>query len=158
LRIKGYFGVQALASKPSDLTIGRLARRTDCNVPTIRYYEQIGLLPKAGRGPGGHRVYSDADLRRLTFIRRCREFEFSIDQIRELVGLIEHPERDCIEAAGHAKRPLNSVRKKLVELHALERSLSDYAKRCEAECAGGPAGDCVMLEDLATRSNCCGNG
>jgi len=145
-----------LASNSSALTIGSLARRTDCNVPTIRYYEQIGLLPKAGRRPSGHRVYSDADLRRLTFIRRCRAFEFSIDQIRELVGLIEHPERDCNEAAGLARVHLETVRKKLVELRALERGLSDYARRCEAECAGGPARDCVMLEDFAVRPNCCG--
>jgi DNA-binding transcriptional MerR regulator len=146
-----------LAPNPSALTIGRLARHADCNVPTIRYYEQIGLLPKAGRRPGGHRVYSDADLRRLTFIRRCREFEFSIDQVRELVGLVEHPERDCNEAAGLANVHLKTVRKKLVELRALERSLADLARRCEAQCAGGPARDCVMLEDLADRSNCCGN-
>jgi DNA-binding transcriptional MerR regulator len=144
-----------LASNPVPFTIGRLARRTDCNVPTIRYYEQIGLLPKAGRRPGGHRVYGDADFERLTFIRRCREFEFSIEQIRELVGLIEHPERDCNQAAGLARVHLKTVRKKLGELRALERSLADFASRCEAQCAGGPARDCVMLEDLATRPDCC---
>ncbi len=57
----------------SPLTIGALAAQTGCNVATIRYYEEIGLLPKASRGPGGHRVYRDSDLRRLTFIRRCRQ-------------------------------------------------------------------------------------
>ena len=79
----------------SPLTIGALAAQTGCNVATIRYYEEIGLLPKASRGPGGHRVYRDSDLRRLTFIRRCRDFQFPIEQVRELVDLIENPERDC---------------------------------------------------------------
>jgi DNA-binding transcriptional MerR regulator len=56
------------------MTIGRLAAETRCTVPTIRYYEEIGLLPEADRRAGGHRVYGEGDLRRLTFIRRCRDF------------------------------------------------------------------------------------
>jgi DNA-binding transcriptional MerR regulator len=65
----------------SDLKIGALAAQTGTNAPTIRYYEEIGLLQRAHRRPGGQRVYGDADIKRLTFIRRCREFGFSIDQV-----------------------------------------------------------------------------
>ncbi len=139
----------------SPLTIGALAQQADCNVPTIRYYEEIGLLPKPGRSPGGHRIYGEADLRRLTFIRRCRDFQFPIEQIRDLVSLIESPERDCNSAKDLAEANLMIVRKKLVELRALEKSLSHFAKSCAAFCAGGPARDCVILEDLATPANCC---
>jgi DNA-binding transcriptional MerR regulator len=140
----------------SPLTIGALATQTDCNVATIRYYEEIGLLPQASRGPGGHRVYRDSDLRRLTLIRRCRDFQFPIEQVRELVDLIGNPERDCSAAKDLAENHLVVVRKKLVELRALEKSLSQFAESCSSKCAGGPASDCIILEDLsASTKTCC---
>jgi DNA-binding transcriptional MerR regulator len=140
----------------SPLTIGALAERTDCNVPTIRYYEEIGLLAKAGRRPGGHRFYREADVKRLTFIRRCREFQFPLEKVRELVDLIEHPERDCNAAKQLAEEHLIALRKKLVELQALEQSLSQFAESCSSLCAGGPARECVILEDIGSpTSSCC---
>jgi DNA-binding transcriptional MerR regulator len=139
----------------SPLAIGALAAQADCNVATIRYYEGIGLLPKAGRGPGGHRVYRDSDLRRLIFIRRCRDFQFPIEQVRELVDLMENPERDCSAAKDLAEDHLAVVRKKLVELRALEKSLAQFAEDCSSKCAGGPASGCVMLEDLSAPTNTC---
>jgi DNA-binding transcriptional MerR regulator len=60
------------------LRIGALASRMGTNAPTIRYYEEIGLLPRAHRRSGGQRIYSEEDVTRLTFIRRCRGFGFSI--------------------------------------------------------------------------------
>jgi DNA-binding transcriptional MerR regulator len=69
-----------------ELKIGELAEWTSTSVPTIRYYEQIGLLPRAPRQAGGQRVYDRDDVERLTFIRRCRAFDFSIDQVRALVA------------------------------------------------------------------------
>ena len=139
----------------SPLTIGALAAQTDCNVATIRYYEEIGLLPKASRGPGGHRLYRDSDLRRLTFIRRCRDFQFPIEQVRQLVDLIGNPERDCSAAKNLTEDHLVAVRKKLVELRALETSLAEFAENCSSKCAGGPASGCVILEDLSASSNTC---
>ena len=73
------------------LKIGALAGQTGTNAPTIRYYEEIGLLRSAGRQAGNQRVYGDADVKRLTFIRRCREFGFSIDQVRSLVRWCRTP-------------------------------------------------------------------
>lgn len=105
------------------LTIGGLARRSGTNPPTIRYYEQIGLLKAPDRREGGHRVYGSDDLRRLTFIRRCREFGFPIEQVRSLVDLIENADRSCHEARNLAQENLTAVRQKLKELKALERSL-----------------------------------
>ena len=72
-----------------DRSAGRA--ETSTNAPTIRYYEEIGMLRPADRQSGGQRVYGDADVKRLTFIRRCREFGFSIDQVRVLVGLVQNP-------------------------------------------------------------------
>lgn len=142
------------------LTIGRLAELTQSNVPTIRYYEEIGLLPKAARRLGGHRTYGEADLHRLTFIRRCRDFGFPIEQVRALIALTERPDRDCVEARDVAQQHLDVVRDKLRELRALEKSLKIFVTTCDNACAGGSAADCVILEDLSghgeTASTCCG--
>src|SRR5256885_12734590 len=83
-----------------NLKIGALARRTGTNAPTIRYYEEIRLLRSAGGQAGKQRVYSDADVKSRTFIRRCREFGFSIDQVRSLVALVQDPGSSCVHARG----------------------------------------------------------
>ena len=111
----------------SMLTIGALAERTGSSVPTVRYYEEIGLLPKARRGAGGRRRYDESDLKRLTFVRRCREFALPIEKIRELVSLMDSPEKDCSRARDVAELHLNEVRKKLAELRALEDGLVHFA-------------------------------
>ena len=105
------------------LSIGDLARQSGTNPPTIRYYEQIGLIRRADRRDGGHRTYGQTDLKRLTFIRRCRDFGFPIEQVRSLVGLIEDDSRSCIEVRDLASAHLADVRVKLDELKALEASL-----------------------------------
>jgi DNA-binding transcriptional MerR regulator len=132
-----------------DLKIGALAAQTGTNAPTIRYYEDIGLLRRADRRPGGQRVYGDADVKRLTFIRRCREFGFSIDQVRALISLVQDPRSSCMHARDLAQEHLAAVRAKLRELRALERSITAFIERCDASCAGGPGPDCVVLEDLS---------
>jgi MerR family copper efflux transcriptional regulator len=136
------------------LPIGVLAERSGCTVPTIRYYEEIGLLPRAVRKASGHRVYSDADLRRLLFIRRCRDFGFPIEQVRALVTLVTAGDQDCMAARDLAQSQLDAVRAKLGEMRALEESLVGFVERCNAVCAGGPARSCVILEDLACDPTC----
>jgi MerR family copper efflux transcriptional regulator len=143
-----------------EVTIGVLATRTGCTVPAIRYYEQIGLLPRANRRSGGHRVYGDADLHRLRFIRRCRDFGYSIDQVREFVALVGSPGSDCIAGRDLTQAHLDAVRTKLRELRTLERNLKAFVADCDQQCAGGPARACVILEDLAMpkSKSCCGSG
>ena len=133
-------------------SIGVLAAQTGCTVPTIRYYEEIGLLPIGPRTEGGRRVYGDAAARRLTFIRRCRDFGFSIEQVRELVDLVDQPQRPCVEVRDIAAKHLNQVRAKLVELQALEMSMAQFVGSCNAACVGGAAIDCTILEDLSLSS------
>ena len=93
----------------------------------------------------------------LTFVRRCRDFDFPIEQVRELVALVNAPARDCAAARDVVQTHLAAVRKKLRELRALEESLKGFVADCNAQCAGGPAGACVILEDLATPKSgrCC---
>ena len=136
------------------LPIGTLAERTSCNVPTIRSYEEIGLLPRAARKASGHRVYSEADMRRVLFIRRCRDFGFPIEQVRALVRLMDEGSRNCTEARDLAQGHLDAVRRKIGEMKALERSLSQFVASCNSACAGGPASQCVILEDLAAADGC----
>ena len=118
-----------------ELKIGELAERTGTSVPTIRYYEQIGLLPRAPRQAGGQRVYGRDDVERLTFIRRCREFDFSIDQVRALVAIVHDPKSSCMDARDMAAEHLTAVRAKMRELKALERSLLAFVKSCDTSCA-----------------------
>ena len=139
------------AASPERLKIGALAARTDTTTPTIRFYEEIGLLPAADRQSGGQRQYGEEDVRRLTFIRRCREFGFSVEQVRELVALIQDSARSCTDAREIAHTHLNAVRAKLTELRALEREMARFVERCDTECAGGPGHSCTPLAELAYR-------
>jgi DNA-binding transcriptional MerR regulator len=129
--------------------IGALAKQTGTTAPTIRYYEEIGLLRSAGRQQGNQRVYGDADVKSLTFIRRCREFGFSIDQVRSLVALLQDPASPCVQARNVAQAHLVAVRAKLAELKALERSIAGFVTGCDTSCAGGVGPDCVILDDLS---------
>jgi DNA-binding transcriptional MerR regulator len=133
----------------STLTIGGLSAETGCNVPTIRYYEQIGLLPSAQRAPNGHRYYREADLKRLVFIKRCRDFGFPIEQVRTLLNLIEDGDRSCVEVRDMAQEHLDAVRAKLEELRQLEASLAAFVEGCDTACIGGATSDCVIIEDLS---------
>lgn len=134
----------------SSLTIGALATHTNTNVPTIRYYEEIGLLPQAQRSENGRRYYRDADLKRLTFVKRCRDFGFPIEQVRELVKLFEDGDRSCIEVRDLAQLHLDAVRAKLDEMLQLEASLVSFVESCDEACCQGSTRDCTIIEDLAT--------
>ncbi|MGX5829932.1 MerR family transcriptional regulator [Mesorhizobium sp. 43Arga] len=141
-------------------TIGTLAKAAGVTTPTIRYYEEIGLLPPAPRTAGGQRSYDADDLGRLTFIKQCRDFGFGIDQVRVLLDLSISTNRDCIETRDIAQVHLDQVREKLDEIRLLERRLESFVTRCNNACAGGPSQDCVIFKDLATRvkaaGGCCG--
>jgi MerR family copper efflux transcriptional regulator len=126
------------------LRIGILAERTGTTVPTIRYYEQIGLLRPAARH-GGQRTYDNEDFRRLTLIRRCREFDFSIEEIRSLLSLLQRG-ASCTEARQLAEGRLAELRRRLVELKALETSIASLVTACAETCDGGAAPDCVILQ------------
>ena len=130
------------------LKIGALARRTGMSAPTIRYYEEIGLLPRAHRQSGGQRRYGEEDIARLAFIRRSRDLGLSIEQVRSLLLLAKDPKRSCVDARDLARHQLDVVRSRLRELKMLERGLTAFVADCESSCAGGPGPDCVILQSL----------
>lgn len=77
------------------MKIGELARRAGCQVPTVRYYEQEGLLGAPRRTEQNYRVYGEEDVERLQFIRHCREHQISLEEIRQLLDYRDEPRRDC---------------------------------------------------------------
>lgn len=136
-------------------TIGALAKASGLTTPTIRYYEQIGLIPKARRSQSGQRYYEDSDLSRLTFIKQCRDFGFGIEQVRVLLDLSISRQRDCTETRDIAQAHLDEVRQRLHELRALEERLAGFVDRCNDVCAGGPGTDCVIFKSLSSKSGSC---
>ncbi len=132
------------------LSIGSLARRTGTKVQTIRYYEQIGLMPAAHRTAGGQRRFRDADLDRLAFIRHARQMGFTLEAIRELLDLADNPDRSCAEVDTIAQRQLRHIEARIVRLEALRSEL----RRMLAECAQDTVADCRVLEVLRDHSEC----
>ncbi|CAH2598762.1 Transcriptional regulator, MerR family [Rhodovastum atsumiense] len=131
------------------LSIGELSRRTRCKVQTIRWYEEVGLLPPPARSSGGHRIYGAAHLARLDFIRHARELGFPLDAVRALLRLSDHPDRACDEAHALAAAQLAMVEDKLRRLEALRIELA----RMTETCRGGLAAECRILETLADHTH-----
>ncbi len=131
-------------------TIGTLARRTGTKVQTIRYYEQIGLMPEAGRTAGGQRRYDEAALDRLAFIRHGRQLGFGLDAIRELLALNDQPGLSCSASDSIARRQLAQVQQRLARLRALEAELQRMIDSCD----GHRGSDCRVLKVLRDHSEC----
>lgn len=132
------------------LTIGRLGQAAVVKVPTIRYYEQIGLLPPADRSAGNQRIYDRATLDRLSFIRHARELGFSLEAIRDLLSLSDKPDQSCAAADAIAKAQLQAVQARIARLRALQTELH----RMIDQCACGTIRDCRVIETLGDHSLC----
>jgi DNA-binding transcriptional MerR regulator len=132
--------------RPKALTIGQLGKATDTKVETIRYYERIGLLPAPSRTAGNYRNYASEHVRDLAFIRRARELGFTIDDIRELLGLAGHREAPCATIDHIVARHLATTEKKLAALKRLRRELRDTLDACN----GGRIADCRVVQALST--------
>lgn len=127
------------------LMIGDLSRRTGTKVNTIRFYEDIGLVPKAARTDSGRRTYGEQDVRRLAFIRNGRELGFSTDELRSLISLTEQPDRDCGEASVIARSHLTDIEARISRLMRLREEL----KRVATACDGGRIADCRVIDAIA---------
>lgn len=129
------------------LTIGALAKSTDTKVETIRWYEKVGLLSPPARSGGNYRVYDEAALKRLSFIRRARALGFSLDDVRSLLTLAADTNGDCATADQLARTQLQAVDCKLADLAALRSELELLVQSC----GGGAVRDCRIIEALAPR-------
>lgn len=126
-------------------TIGDLSRETGVKIPTIRYYESIGLLPEPPRTAGNRRVYGRTHLDRLNFIRQARDLGFSIEAITALIQLAGHPDQPCVDADHIAREHLTDVQRKIAQLQALEAELTHLIEHC----AHGRVSECQILTALA---------
>jgi len=129
------------------LTIGRVAKRADCNIQTIRYYEQIGLMPPPERSSGNQRLYDMAAIRRLAFIRRCRELGFALDAIRQLLDLADHPDQPCATIDEIARARRADITARIKSLQKLEAELAEMIARCHAD----RVAECRILEALSNQ-------
>jgi MerR family mercuric resistance operon transcriptional regulator len=131
-------------SGSAELTIGALSKETGCNIETIRYYERIGLMPRAPRTSGGHRLYDRERLKRLIFIRRSRELGFTLEEVRTLLKLVDGGRYTCAEVRTITIDHLGVVRRKIADLKRLERTLGDIVSRCK----GGRVPECPIVDAL----------
>ncbi len=125
-------------------TIGKISASSGVNIETIRYYERIGILPAPPRSEGGHRLYDEEHLRRLSFVRRCRELGFSLDDVRALFRLVDGGDFTCDEVKAMTLDHLGGVRRRIADLRTMERTLDDMAARCD----GGEVPDCAIIDAL----------
>ena len=132
-------------------SIGSLSKRTGVKVPTIRYYEKIGLLVEPERSIGNQRRYTKSELDRLAFVKHARELGFSLKSISLLIELQLHPDQSCHAATSIAQDQLADVRFKIRQLKALERELKRISEGCDGE---GVSGNCYVLSALADHRHC----
>lgn len=132
------------------LTIGKLGAAAGVKVPTIRYYEQIGLLPDAERSTGNQRLYGTKTQDRLAFIRHARELGFPLEAIRDLLGLSDRPDQSCAEVDAIARAQLQAVEGRITRLMALKGEL----ERMLDHSAGGTISECRVIEVLGDHAHC----
>lgn len=126
------------------MQIGDLSRAAGVNIETIRYYERIGVLPKATRQVNGRRTYAEDDARRLGFIRHARDLGFDLADVRTLLALQEQPESSCEDASRIAQAQLEAVENRIAKLQSLRAELS----RMVSECQKGLVAECRVIEAL----------
>jgi DNA-binding transcriptional MerR regulator len=149
-----YLKLQRLEVFPEEnmmLSIGDLAKRTGVKVPTIRYYEEMGLIAAAERSEGNQRRYRREDLERLAFIRHARDLGLEIAAIRELIALGQHPERPCADVDRIATDHLSAVREKIAKLQRLEQELERIVSHCDG---GHSIEECYVIRSLSDHGLC----
>jgi Cu(I)-responsive transcriptional regulator len=127
------------------VNIGEAARRAGISAKMIRYYESIGLIPKAGRTPAGYRNYSSDDLSALQFLKRARNFGFSAGQMMELQALWYDRNRASADVKRLVLAHVAALETKIAELKGIQRALKHVATHCR----GDNRPDCPIIEELA---------
>lgn len=122
----------------------QLARKTGCNLETIRYYEKVGLLPGPPRSSNGYRVYSPELVQRLQFILRARDLGYAMDEIRSLLSLTDTGAQTCAEVMARTELHLEDVRRRIADLQKIEVTLATTLARC----TGDDVAECPILEAL----------
>ena len=126
------------------MKIGELAKLTDAQVETIRYYEREGLLPAPARSDGNYRLYTQAHVERLTFIRNCRGLDMTLEEIRSLLHMRDSPQDQCTSVNALIDEHIQHVNARIASLQALQTQLLDLRQRCSE----GEPDHCAILDRL----------
>jgi len=127
------------------MNIGEAAAQSAVSAKMIRHYESLGLLPKPPRTEAGYRVYDEASVHTLRFIRRARDLGFGIKEIDTLLGLWRNRRRSSAQVKELSMRHVEDLERKITEMQAMVRSLKHLAHNCH----GDERPDCPILDDLA---------
>jgi len=139
-------------------SIGKMSLQTGVKIPTIRYYEEIGLLAEPGRNSGNQRRYSQADLEQLSFIKHARDLGLNINAVQDLLRLHNHPDQSCADAHVIANTHLDDVRSRLKQLRKLEKELKRITNHAhDGHTHSDNAKDCTIIRTLADHQLCLGD-
>ena len=127
------------------LNIGEAAKASGVSAKMIRHYEEIGLMPRAGRTAAGYRVYRETDVHGLRFIRRARDLGFTMREIEALLGLWRNRRRASADVKRLATIHVAELDARIAELQGMRRALQDLLNCCH----GDDRPDCPILDDLA---------
>ena len=130
------------------MNIGDAAKASGVSAKMIRHYESVGLFPEALRTESGYRQYGEKELSTLRFIRHSRDLGFSIEQIRELLGLWQNRRRPSRQVKALAQAHIQELEEKLQELQVMKATL-EHLVHC---CHGDDRPDCPIIDTLAQPS------
>ena len=131
------------------VTIGKASILTGVSAKMIRYYEEIGVLKEASRTDAGYRLYNQAQLQQLGFIRRARNLGFSMTEIQSLLKFWLDTDRESRDVKQLALSHLQEINEKILELEQMKEVLQNLADKCD----GNDTPDCPILEGLAQFSS-----
>lgn len=137
------------------MKIGELAERASVGIQTVRFYERRGLLPDPGRTNSGYRVYTQAQLRQLRFIRQAKALGFSLEEVREILRMRSRGQCPCGKVVSLAERHLRNVEGQIRQMENFRRELSKELKQWKRPGARQVSGDafCVLIERAMGRQN-----
>ena len=119
--------------------ISEASRRSGVSIETIRYYERQGVVARPARTEAGRRAYSEGEIIRLRFVRRCRDLGFPVADIRALLEMARPDDADCASVKSISERHLKNVRSKLKDLRQMERKLGALIEDCDEGSISCPA-------------------
>lgn len=134
------------------MNIGQAAKASGISAKMIRYYESIGLLNNAQRTDAGYRIYSETDIKTLSFLRHARDLGFSSEQMKDLLGLWKNQSRQSVEVKALALKHIQTLNQKIADLQAMVEILQQSVDGC----AGNDQADCTILNQIETgMAECC---
>ena len=128
------------------MKIGELAKRSGCSIQTIRYYEREGLLSFTARSEGNFRLYDERAEERLMFIKRCRNLDLSLQEVKQLFTLSQNPWAACDQVNSIVEQHINLVEERITELQNLRQQLRELRNNCSEN---RTVEECGIIKNLA---------